>query len=241
VRAYNTDEIKSVKSIGKQCYEEIDQYFLENYPEASDNGSFKASELEDPEIIAFLERAATKSIDLLDFDAILVSKLKRANILTIKDLLMADLYKLRKQAHLGDNGAKVVSKVCSDIVAKRDAYLEGDEYGLLINRKTYTDRDFDMVTIEKLRADYGLSVVMLAEWFGISRQRAYQKINHEGPIKDKWVGKEMSALDKAAIERLIGGKRDQIELQDNKYYLLTGKENNAVICVNDKEVKCFFT
>lgn len=48
---YNSDEISSIKSIGRGCSKEIEGYFIENFPEMRTEGSIPVSEISNPKVV----------------------------------------------------------------------------------------------------------------------------------------------------------------------------------------------
>lgn len=115
-----------------------------------------------------------------------------------------------------------------------------DEYEGDKDTKKAIIRDFDLTAISDLRENFYFSTNLLCEWFGISRQWVYQKLE-SAKSRDKWSGKPLTNKDMEGLNCLISQKSFFEKIEEEKYYLFNNKKDNCVfICVSDEEIKCFY-
>ena len=104
----------------------------------------------------------------------------------------------------------------------------------------YDKRELDIDTAKKLLNDYGLRSIWLSEWYGISRQRVYQKlgkrVNH-----GRWCGKELVLEERSAITEMINARSFYFEKNGARYFFLNNMTDDcAYLIVSEEDIKCFF-
>lgn len=103
----------------------------------------------------------------------------------------------------------------------------------------YSKRELDIATVKRLQDDYGFKTIWLCEWYGLTRQRIYQKLEKK-INRGNWRGKELLAEERNAITEMINTKAFYKE-ETAKYYLLNNMiDDCAFIIVTDDDIKCFF-
>ena len=105
----------------------------------------------------------------------------------------------------------------------------------------YSKREVDIATVNKLLDDYRFKTKWLCEWYGLSRQRIYQKIEKRRKNYGNWCDKELLLEERAVITKMINTKSFFCEERGTKYYLVNNMTNDcAYILVSDDDIKCFF-
>lgn len=104
----------------------------------------------------------------------------------------------------------------------------------------YSKRELDIATVKKLQDSYGFKSIWLCDWYGLSRQRIYQKlakrINH-----GNWCGKQLLSAERDVITEMINTKAFYCERNDIKYYLVNNMDDDcAILIVSEDDIKCFF-
>ncbi len=169
--------------------------------------------------------------------------LRRGGINTVKDLLLLKKSDLLELRNIGATSVDEIVSIQNSIWAEREEYFskEVSEYDDVEDDLTENTRDFDKLVIADLRDNYSFSTALLQEWFGITRQRVYQKLEPRKKNRDKWVGKELTDKDLDGIKRLISLKSMSEEIEGEKYYFFNNKKDDCVfLCVTEKEIKCFY-
>ncbi|MBQ6482360.1 MAG: hypothetical protein IJI45_14695 [Anaerolineaceae bacterium] len=121
--------------------------------------------------------------------------------------------------------------------AEEDATSSGHEEKPLSSKK---NRELDIYTAKKLIKDFGFKTVWLCEWYGISRQRAYQKLasrkNH-----GRWCRKQLLPEERSIMTEMINAKRFYSEKMAVKYYFLNNMTDDcAFLVVSEDDIRCFF-
>ncbi len=200
-------------------------------------------ELSEQAMAEFLDRMDEIDVYLIPMNVRVYNGLKRAGINTVKELLLlkrSDLFEMR---NIGAGSVEVIEKIQDSIWQERDAFFtkEVDEYEEVDSAPDGTIRDFDLVVIADLRENFEFSTSLLCEWFNITRQRVYQKLDSRKKNRDKWIGKPLTSKDIEGIKILIYQKSLYEEVEGDKYYLFNNKKDDCVfLCVSEEEIKCFY-
>ena len=192
---------------------------------------------------SFLDAMDHVSIDEIPMSIRVHNGLHRGGINTVKKLLLLDKKELLELRSIGTTSVEEIETIQNSILTEREKYfskVSGKYYNIEFESQNNT-RDFDLIVIADLRDNYGLSTAFLRDWFGISRQRVHEKLKPNTKNKDKWVGKELTHKDLEGLKGLIFHKSLYEEVEGNKYYIFNNRKDNcAFLCVNDKEIKCFY-
>ena len=224
------DEIKHKK--------DVLQTISEDKPKICEN-----EEMESQSVKSFLERMDEVSVTEIPMSVRVHNGLKRGGIKTVKDLLLLKKIDLIELRNIGEISINEIDYIRNSIWAEREEYFSQKVGGYdgVEDKLANDTRDFDKIVIADLRENYNFSTALLQEWFGITRQRVYQKLGSRKKTKDKWVGKELTSKDVEGIKLLISHKSLYEKIEDDKYYFFNNKKDNCVfLCVNDKEIKCFY-
>lgn len=125
----------------------------------------------------------------------------------------------------------------------------GEDYLVAINETQYQDdlragrkKGFDYSTIEVLQDRYGFTLSTCQEWFGISRQRAFQIYNNKkSGWYQQWTGQQFSAKESAILNEMIYQKKLFYEDDDDLCYIMNDENGDyAVLFVYNDNIKCFF-
>lgn len=203
----------------------------------------EAEEIDPGNVKSFLEEMEQVNIIEIPMSVRARNGLKLGGINTVKDLLLLKKSDLLGLRNIGATSIYEIESIQNAIWAGREEYFsKGDDKYYYVEAKLTDDtRDFDKIVINDLRDNYNFSIALLQEWFGISKQRVYQKLEPNKKNKDKWVGKELIRKDLEGIKALIFRKSWYEEIEGDKYYFFNNKKDDCVfLCVNDKEIKCFY-
>ena len=203
----------------------------------------ETEELEPENVKSFLETMGQVNIVEIPMSVRVYNGLKLGGITTIKDLLLLKKSDFLEFRNIGATSIDEIESIQNSIWAGREEYFskEAGEYDDVEAKLTDYTRDFDKIVIADLRGNYNFSTALLQEWFGITRQRVHQKLEPHKKNKDKWVGKELAHKDLEGIKALVFRKSLYEEIEGDKYYFFNNKKDNGVfLCVNDKEIKCFY-
>lgn len=255
---YN-EGIRSLRGAGVFVEEEIEEFIStrieSTIKEKTDRGAaidelnaVKAKleaeqELTEQAMAEFLDRMDEIDVYLIPMNVRVYNGLKRAGINTVKELLLlkrSDLFEMR---NIGAGSVEVIEKIQDSVWQERDAFFtkEPDDYEEVDDESTEGVRDFDLVVIADLRENFEFSTSLLCEWFDITRQRVYQKLNPRKKNRDKWIGKTLTSKDIEGIKILVYQKSLYEEVGGDKYYLFNNKKDDCVfLCVNAEEIKCFY-
>ena len=203
----------------------------------------EAEKIEVEDVNSFLEAMDQVDIFEIPMSVRVHNGLRRGGINTVKDLLLLKRSDLLELRNIGATSVDEIESIQNSIWAEREEYFskEASEYGDVEDELSEGTRDFDKIVIADLRDNYNFSTALLQEWFGITRQRVYQKLEPRKKNRDKWVGKELTDKDLDGIKRLISLKSMFEEIEGEKYYFFNNKKDDCVfLCVTEKEIKCFY-
>ena len=203
----------------------------------------EAEEMESENVKLFFEAMDQVNIIEIPMSVRVYNGLKRGGINTIKDLLLLKKSDLLELRNIGATSIDEIESIQNSIWTGREEYFskEPGKYDDVEAKLTDDTRDFDKIVIADLRSNYNFSTALLQEWFRISRQRVHQKLEPHKKNKDKWVGKELTHKDLEGIKALAFRKSWYEEIEGDKYYFFNNKKDDCVfLCVNDKEIKCFY-
>lgn len=161
----------------------------------------EAEEMKSENVKSFLEAMDQVNIIEIPMSVRVQNGLKRGGINTVKDLLLLKKSDLLELRDIGATSVDEIESIQNSIWAEREEYFskEAGEYDDVEDELTDDTRDFDKIVIADLRDNYNFSTALLQEWFGITRQRVYQKLEPRKKNKDKWVGKELTCKDLEGI------------------------------------------
>lgn len=101
-------------------------------------------------------------------------------------------------------------------------------------------RELDVATVVLLQEKYGFKTAWLCDWYGVSRQRVYQKLGKK-VNKGNWLRKQLLSTEYTVIADMINSKSFYHEREGCKYYLLNNMlDDCAFLIVSDEDIKCFF-
>lgn len=201
------------------------------------------NELSEQAMSEFLDRMKEIDVYHIPMNVRVYNGLKRAGIKNVKEFLLLRRTDLFEMKNIGAGSVDVIERIQDSIWQERDAFFTKgvDECKEVNDGLRKSVRDFDKVVISDLRENYGFSTNLLCEWFNITRQRVYQKLNSRKKDLDKWVGKPLTSKDIEGIKVLVYQKSLYEEIEGDKYYFFNNKKDDCVfLCVSDEEIKCFY-
>ena len=237
---YNKGELLKIKNLGKGSFDEIETRICEIdiKPRVIEGHPANESKLVKEYVIP--EELEDISIADLRLNIRQFNCLKRGGINTVGDLLRMNLSDFMGLHGAGTGTVEGVRKIISELKERGIAYFDDirpenepiDEQRL---------RTFDIETAKKLRDEFDFKPIILAEWYGVTRQRAYQMMEQRSQ-RGNW------------LNRIFGEKEDNLlaEMLENrtyfaesaggqKAYLYNNKKDDcALVFVDDEEIKCFY-
>ncbi len=241
----NYDKLAGFRNMGQKSLDEIDtclKYIAENgYPDVKTNEDKESKP--SAEIAEVPEIVQSRPITDLYVSNRILTAFDREGIITIGQLLTRSDEELKQIKNLGRLSLEQLFEQLRLLRELGEGYFVDDvpeEDSPIAQIVKYDKREFDIDTIKKLQDDFGLKTIWLSEWYGITRQRVYQKlakrINH-----GKWRGKELSQEERLIITEMINKKSFYCEKEKGKYYFLNNmKDDGVFLIVTDEDIKCFF-
>lgn len=149
---------------------------------------------------------------------------------------------IRNMRNMGTLSAQQLQEQLDLLCELGDAYFISDNDNSVDtpSLSAYNKRDIDINTAKILLKSYGLKTIWLCEWYGLSRQSIYNRLDKK-LNKGNWRNKELLPEERHVITGMINEKRFFIEQNAVKYYLLNNmKDDCAYLIVSEEEIKCFF-
>lgn len=268
VSAYN-DGIKNLEGIGVTAEHEIDDFLVNGVKSLGIRLERNESYLSVKDIVeemlgygvpddegrAFLEHMEYVDLDQMFLSIRTYNGLRRSGINTLRDFLLIGRGDLLKISGVGARTVDEIKTMQKYLWSNRNELLRTDADEIRINNEGTLEppgdeeeptedehvRDLDKEVIEDLRENFGFSNQYLCDWFGVSKQRIYQKLSSRRLSKDKWTGKAFTETDREGVISLIENLCFYIKIYSNSFYLFNNRKDNCVIvCVNNEEIKCFY-
>ena len=147
----------------------------------------EAEKIEVEDVNSFLEAMNQVDIFEIPMSVRVHNGLRRGGINTVKDLLLLKRSDLLELRNIGATSVDEIESIQNSIWAEREEYFskEASEYGDVEDELPEGTRDFDKIVIADLRDNYNFSTALLQEWYGITRQRVYQKLEPRKKNRDK--------------------------------------------------------
>lgn len=230
---YN-EGLKKIKGVGDYTVREVEE-FLFNI-DIWQQGMLSEENANDFE---FLERMKETPIEKLKLGTRAYNALKNSCIDTVFEFLSLSLDDLYQINNLGVASIEQVLEIKKYIQKEKDEFFIEDT--CMDNESVLYNKDFDIPLINELKNSFGFQISWLMEWFGISRQRIYQKLDQKNKNYDNWTGKLLSEKEYKDIIQMCEVCQFHIQKEEIQYYLLNNlKDNCVILCVNMQEIKCFY-
>lgn len=246
----NADQLEKIPNMGVKSIAEIEELLriieAEGLPvsnsASSDAGtSDEVAEMFEPLSILpdkILSRPATD----LRVSVRICNSFRLEGIETIGQVITLKASDILRMKNMGTLSCQQLLDEIEQLKVLGDAYFETEEDDIEATEETpeYNKRELDIVTVRKLRENYGFKTIWLSEWYNLSRQRIYQKlskrINH-----GRWCGKELLSDERASITEMINQESFFKEADGKKYYLVNNLVDDcAFLVVSETDIKCFF-
>ncbi len=230
-------DIYELRGIGKQSVDEIivtiDSFLGNGYEHTALTGNKPP----------LPEQILLRPVTDLHLSVRPLNVLRNAGIKTIGQVVSLKPEDISKMKNMGALSARQFWKQIGLLYEKGEDYFKDTEEAKEAEQSSqkYDKREIDITTVNKLLDHYKLKTAWLCEWYGLSRQRIYQKIERRRINHGNWCGKQLLPNERAAITRMINSKFFYCEENGVKYYLVNNmKDDCAFIVVSDDDVKCFF-
>ena len=241
----NIGEVGKIRNMGEKSILEIldtlkmiktnDLSKEESTKEVSEGGEiFNVTSLS-PEI---LSRPATD----LRVSVRICNSFAKEGIETIGQVLSLSPYEILHMKNMGALSQKHLLEEIEQLRTLGEEYFVNTESVDVLEEieSKYGKKEIDITTVKKLQESYGFKAIWLCDWYNISRQRVYQKlqktVNH-----GQWCGKELLLSERNLITTMINTRSYYEETENGKYYLLNNMQDDcAIVIVSEDDIKCFF-
>ncbi len=237
--AYEQEKLLTIHNLGMKGYEEIKNAIID-----ITRGDSRLEDLilesENEEVYAVPEELEDISIYELKLSVRLHNSLLRAGYDTIGKLSKMTYETMMSVRGMGAKTIEELVNVLQKIKEEGVQFFEeSEEKGALIDKKG--KRIIDIDTVKRLRENYGLKTICLAEWYNVTRSRILQVLNRRRN-PGNWLNRELTPENQSLLLEMIQRKVEYLESTDgNKAYFFSNwKDDCAVVFVTDEEIKCFF-
>lgn len=243
-------DIYELRGVGNQSVEEITSVintFLEYDKKSTEhsisNQSFASDTIVDFNNPPFNESILSRPVTDLHLPVRVFNALRYKGIKTIRQALALSPEDILQMRNLGILSAQQLKEQIELLCETGEDYFSIHITGEDNERESpkYSKREVDIATVNKLLDDYRFKTKWLCEWYGLSRQRIYQKIEKRRKNYGNWCDKELLQEERAVITQMINTKSFFCEEKGTKYYLVNNMiDDCAYIIVSDDDIKCFF-
>ena len=243
------DNLPDIRNMGAKSLSEIDDLFWnisENgilQPiEPTDDDDRESQEEETKQQTSLPPEILSRSAAELNVSVRICNSFRIEGIDTIEQVLAlkpTDILHMRNMgalsAHQLQEQIELLRELGEDYFTVTES-VEDEHSGSL----KYGKRELDIDTVKKLQDSYGFKSVWLCDWYGLSRQRIYQKldkrVNH-----GKWCGKQLLPAERSVITEMINTRSFYCDKEGAKYYLVNNMADDcAFLIVSEDDIKCFF-
>ena len=236
IEAYNKGLLLDIRNLGKLSFDEI----------VSKIRDIEFG-LKDIELLynCQKERVIPDEIENIDILKLRLNSrqyhcLKEGGIKTVGELMRLHPSDLM---HFHGAGSGTIASIKNVI---NELYDRGIDYFQIVQEEPVRRTDdkskkIDLDTVRKLRSDYGFKPILLSDWYGVSRQRAYQLMNKR-LNRGNWLNRDFGEIEEVLLQKIIDTNTFYAEYVDGKkaYFFNNKKDDCAVVYVSEYEIKCFF-
>ena len=242
----NAENLGTIKNMGIKSLEEIEIVLADIFingltmPQKASEQETKEAVYLDSVVNELPEDILTRPATDLRISARICSSFRFEGIKTIADVIALTPEKIYQLKNLGTLSQQQLLAEIDALRKNGEDYFQNDAAVSTQEESKYSKREFDVITAKKLFENYGLKTAQLCEWYTLSRQGIYnkldKKINH-----GQWCGKELLPAERAVITAMINEKCFFRTENAAKYYLFNnGSDDCAFVVVTDDDIKCFF-
>ncbi len=234
----NLDKLSGIQNLGNKSISEIEAVLASI--EDTDFSIVEQPNVEKEQILLSKEILCRPITDLRISNRVFHA-LEIAGIDTIGQVCSLNETEIAHMKNMGTLSSKQLIEEIEAIFSMGEAYfshtvVESDDD----SKDDIVKREFDIHTIKKLQEAYGFKTILLCDWYGISRQRVYQKLENR-INRGNWLGKELLKYERETITGMINSKRYYQQDGQTKYYLLNNMQDDcAFLVVSEEDIKCFF-
>lgn len=240
IETYNKGELLGVKNLGKNSFNEIEGRLVQIQGIGLGGNDNEKQETELVKEYTIPQELEDISIAELRLNIRQYNCLKRGGINTVGDLLRMNISDFMGLHGAGAGTVNGVRDIISEIKEKGISYFNDirPENEPLDEQKL---RTLDVETAKKLRDEYDFKPIILADWYGVTRQRAYQmmeKRTNEG----NWLNRSFGDVEEKLLTDMLATSKFYVESEDGqKAYLFNNKKDDcAIVFVSEDKIKCFF-
>ena len=237
----NYEKLPKIRNMGAKCLEEIDNMLsdisIDKLPELSEIKKETINKNTLPEDV--LSRPASD----LNVPVRICNAFKYAGIETISQVVDLTPDAIMKMRSMGTLSAQQLQEQIDLLLSLGEDYFDSSVINTNDNSnvgKKYSKRELDITTVKTLSDGYGFKSSWLCDWYGVSRQRIYQKLAQKKNYGN-WCGKQLLLEEREKITKMINSKSFYQESNESRIYLLNNmKDDCAFIIVYEDDIKCFF-
>ena len=242
----NAENLGTIKNMGIKSLEEIEIVLADIFingltmPQKASEQETKEAVYLDSVFNELPEDILTRPATDLRISARICSSFRFEGIKTIADVIALTPEKIYQLKNLGTLSQQQLLAEIDALRKNGEDYFQNDAAVSTQEEFKYNKREFDVITAKNLFENYGLKTAQLCEWYTLSRQSIYnkldKKINH-----GQWCGKELLPAERTVITAMINEKCFFRTENAAKYYLFNnGSDDCAFVVVTDDDIKCFF-
>ena len=247
----NLDNLQNIRQLGKNTVSEI-RMVLSNlaitgipYPiEAETSQEDRITEEKSNKTLNIPAEILSRPITDMNIPIRAINCFRQIGVQTIGQACEMSDKEILNIEFMGITTLKEFRKQLKNLSEKGEGYFKRADSAekkekIPCQEKKDNNREIDVNTVKKLRDGYDFSVSILSEWYGVTKQRIFQKLEQRN--RGCWVGKELEKEDRAIITGMIGEVTFFKERDGVKCYLYNNKTDDcAFIIVTKVDIKCFF-
>lgn len=247
----NYKTLQEIRSMGEKSIAEIDELLYKisqdgisviYHEDVVNTDSFNIKKEAVNQSNSLPDGILSRPISDLQISNRIYHSLEKAGIETIAQVLALAPETILHMRKMGKLSAQQLQEQLRLLNEMREAYFNSntkmDAYEKFIPEDNRREMDVD--TVKCLMKSYGLVISTIKEWYGVSRQAIYNKLDKR-LNKGKWCGKELLSNERLVITGMINEKQFFTEKEGIKYYLLNNmRDDCAFLIVSTEDIKCFF-
>lgn len=167
-----------------------------------------------------------------------INVLIRSGVRTVQEMLKMNNIEFLHMKNCGQTSYRQIREEIDKLYELKDTYFEKSNNGKQIEEFPLREVDSELVKI--LEKEYGFKTSWLMEWFNLSRQGIYNRLDKKiNP--GRWSGRKLLLDEYNVLDSMIKNKKYQTTVRDKNYYYLNNREDDGIfIIVSNIEIKAFF-
>ncbi len=234
-----SDALQNISNLGAKSLQEIENV-LSTVSDKNFSETEESTLIEDDEQLMLPENVLSRSASDLHVSNRVLHAFEIAGINTVEQVCLLNETEIMHMKNMGVLSCKQLIDEIKLLKKLGEVYFSG-EFGEDEEKVVNFDRrELDIDTVKKLQESYGFKTIWLCDWYSISRQRVYQKLEKR-VNKGKWNGKELLGHEREVINSMINDRCFYKQADQKQYYFLNNMQDDcAVLIVSEEDIKCFY-